>query len=327
MGDEMISSIKYIFLCLLLFMFSGCASAPKRTQYADLATIGSKYTDSINAVVDLASTIQIDDGSYSLLRHSIKEVESFELDLNDDGTGLKKQELESELLSRITKKVETRNKTDMEFLAVYGVYKKFNNLLGAYFQRVSMIANSSEPEELGKQLNSSLTNVSNLIKTISDKEHLKLSADDLEKVSGVTQYLVDKKIEGVLARRINADSLVIKSALEIQKRMLNVLSTIISEKQKSILKFKIDNLLSPDLITVNTLLKDQKQRAKLISNRREWLTAEIDITKINETSTLAPKLNDLLEKLVKGESDYLVTLTNLVDRLEELDKLTSKLKN
>lgn len=319
------SYIKLAVINSLLLVLSGCLAGPTKSEYADLATVGLKYTSSINEVVNLAAAMQVDAGSYALIKQGILEKKSSALELTDNSTDNEKQVIANELLGRMADKVVTRNKSDLQFLSVLADYKKFNNMVGGYFERVSKIAGTAESTEHIKQLNTSVDGVFKFIDTITGVKHLKLEEEAKKGLDGIASYLDNRKIEGVLENRLNADSPKIQAALEVQKRMMSTLSDRINEQQTSIAKFKRDKLLLADLVKPAELLGDPERSAKLILNRRQWLNTETDLAKIALASSLATKLGDALELLVNGDHKHLVSLTNLVSKLEELDMAVKKL--
>ena len=319
---------KLIVTGLFYLSLVGCESLPKKNEYADLAVIGINYTQSLNNVVDLAIRSHIDESSYTLIEQSELEAESAFISLDElpeNASDDKRRRIMRDLQGELSEKVTKSNDVALEILAALNDYKTFNNLLGAYFERVAKLAGSSEADDLGIQLSSTIDSINNLTGAISSVSHLQLSDDDKAKLSSLSGYLVDRKITSVLAKRIKADSPAIESALFIQKEMLALLSDEIIKDQKAILAFKRKNLLIPELIDSQSLIKDPVRTTELISNRRVLLTTNADFVELKTANDLADTLNKALEKLAKGEQfDYLSSLTSLADKLERLDSLIKR---
>jgi len=322
-----------IFLTLaLLAIISGCVSVPAKSGFNDLATVGSKYTESMNSVIELASKSQIDAGTFDVLEEGSLDLRSANIDISRFPR-LSEQEREREiakingnLFTRISGKLTKRNNADIDFLNTVSDFKKVNKKLSDYFALISNLANSSEPEELGNQINSTVTGITGLVNTLLSNKILNFEQSDKDRISNITKYVVDKKIRQVLAARVQNDSKTLRQTLEIQKKMLEVLGEKIVKDQKQINEFKSNKILAGDLIMVLRNLQSKDRIDTLISQRQKMLTTEANISLILNSSKLSKNLNESLEKLVNADKGYLLRLTAVANELDELDELIKSLK-
>ena len=274
-----------IAIVVLITTLCGCAS---RSAYVAFADSGVAFNNVVLQVSASSRRLTMDRGSELLL---------------SEMAGRSKAQLKA--------KLEREDKSDRLRLQALNQLDNISKLMKSYFGALKALASTNAPQQIGEELNTAATNLTNFVKTARSGDGAKISAA-APAVSGIAGGLAGFTVDAALKRELNDRADVLERAFDLQEFALKKLVGIVDEDIKTIADKRRVRLVRDPYVS-SRLTSTSAQNA-WIKNRADLALLPSKVAAISDA-----------KKQLKTMRDNFVRLRDGKITASELDSFTSQL--
>jgi hypothetical protein len=285
-------------IALFLVFLTLTAGCKPTKEYANLAEVGTKYGVAVDNLLVATGNIEIDATSEKLLSDAAL----------------------SKLSLKQYRSVSTEDERLLEVIARLRLHVK---LLSRYFGLLYQLATSDAPDRAKTAIGDGSSGVIGNLNTIGTQLRGSgfLTGNAAVAAGPITSLVVSGIIRGALKDELNARQITIRRELELQERLLKVLSARIRHDLEVTQNIREQRLVIEPLTSGKPIANPDQW----VANRRSVLTMKLAADQLQTASESVKKLREAFEDLISGKLT-LDRVDSLIADFDSLLTIAEKLK-
>ncbi len=281
----------------LILILSGCPGPSQRIQSAKhLSTSGVLYADTVNGLMSVTIDRIIDFDSTEALQ-------------------IRKWADEKKLKQNIEKK----NADLIKFLKELNSFRRYTQLLKAYFLNLQALADSPVRKDMGAAVERLSESIKSANKEIRKKKNIELSKETMDGFAALSG-LVAKHIHAAKIRdALRRDAGIISEQLILHEKLVEDINDLLKGRfQEEEDEFLTEKVIGP-YVDKQQEIGDQWKK-----DRKKWLTSQFTIESLKKAKEAAKQLRAVWEEILQGRSD-LGSITLLLQDINEFVEVVDKI--